>query len=257
MSPLTYHRPKTLEEAVSLLGKGSPLGGGTQLAVIRRSLTGVIDLQDLPLDGLSLQEGFFLLGAGVRLERLAESTLPLPDSLRTAIRQDAPLNVRNMATLAGALISSDGRSPLATVMLALEAVVRIEPGARELSLDDLLESRESGMAGQLITEFRFAEPKRAGYMQVGRSPKDLPIVCASIKTGSNRGALRLFLGGFGRRPLRAVAAEEALARRDLQGAMAASSALLSTADDEWASGPYRAHLAGVLTRRLAQEALAL
>ena len=256
MSPLTYHRPKSLEEAVGLLGKGSPLGGGTQLAVKRRSLAGVIDLQDLPLDGLSLEQGQFVVGAGVRLERLAACALPLPDSLRTAIRLDAPLNVRNMATLAGALISSDGRSALATMMLALDAVVRIEPGARELSLDELLDSRESGMAGQLITEFRFAEPERAGYLQVGRSPRDLPIVCASIKTGPERQAFRLFLGGFGRRPLRAVAAEEALARGDLQGAMAASSALLSTADDAWASGPYRAHLAGVLTRRLAQEALA-
>ena len=49
MSPLQYHRPQNLEEALELLEQGVPLAGGTRLTPDLRSVKALVDLQDLDL----------------------------------------------------------------------------------------------------------------------------------------------------------------------------------------------------------------
>src|SRR5687767_11404860 len=120
----TYHRPKTLDEALTLLAQPNilPLGGGTILAA-RRPTTDpieVVDLQSLGLDSVNKKGNELQLGATVTLQQLLESE-DYPEALKSAIKLEAPLNLRNSATVAGTLVSCDGRSTFVSGLLALDA----------------------------------------------------------------------------------------------------------------------------------------
>src|SRR5574338_1261203 len=109
-----YHRPKTLEEALSLLSQSGrqPLGGGTLLSHGTSDPVEVVDLQALGLNKITRKGNDLEIGATVTLQQLLESD-QCPLDLKTALRLEAPLNVRNAATVAGTLVASDGRSTFA------------------------------------------------------------------------------------------------------------------------------------------------
>lgn len=254
MSPLVYHRPKTMEEAIALLEQGVPLAGGTALTPVRSRIDAAIDLQDLQLDALFEREGNVHAGASLKLQALVEAEAFIPERLKAACRLEASWNLRNMATLGGSIMTLDGRSPLLTVLLALDPTVHLEPGDELVTLDELLDMREKQPFHRLITEFRFAKPVELRYEQVSRTPADRPLVCAAVAFLPGSGgdqSINVTLGGFGRRPIRVTHAEDAI----LQGAGADAAAKAATesyreAEDQWASAAYRAHIASVLVRRM-------
>ncbi len=254
MSPLEYHRPKTLEEALELLQKGIPLAGGTAITPRRREIVTVIDLLDLGLDQLETQDGFVLAGAGVKLQALVEAGGTLPAALKTAGGLEAGWNLRNMATLGGSVMTSDGRSPLLTALLALDPTVHLEPGDETVSLDKLLDIREQRPFQRLITRLQFKRPITLLYEQVSRAPADRPLVCAAVGRLPSEmpdGSVCVVVGGFGTRPIRVRQSEDAI--RQGGGVDAAADAACDAyreAEDHWASAAYRSHVAGVLVRRL-------
>src|SRR5215216_5932165 len=123
----TYHRPKTLEEALMLLSQPDriPLGGGTLLSKPTTDPVEVVDLQSLHLDFIKKNGNNLEVGAAVTLQNLLESE-HCPNTLKPALKLEAPLNVRNAATVAGTLVDSDGRSTFATSLLALDAKLEIK-----------------------------------------------------------------------------------------------------------------------------------
>lgn len=251
---MEYHRPQSLDEALSLLREGVPLAGGTNLIPRRRRLTSVVDLHDVGLDSIEPTESGLVAGACVTLQTLAESWSSIPPALEQACRLEAGWNLRNVATLAGTLMAADGRSPLVTCLLALGAAVLLEPGAERVELDALLDRRENQRIDGLITQVTIPQTRRLSYEQVARSPADRPIVCvavAEMPVQGDQSRLRVALGGFGTRPLIVPAAEggvEEWGRR--------ASELFASAGDAWASADYRSDVAGVLARRLVGEAAA-
>src|SRR5512138_1162007 len=123
----TYHRPKTLEEAITLLTHPNriPLGGGTLLSKPTTDPVEVVDLQSLSLDSIRKNGNNLEIGATTTLQSLFEAEL-CPGTLKTALKLEAPLNIRNAATVAGTLVATDGRSTFATAMLALDAKLEIK-----------------------------------------------------------------------------------------------------------------------------------
>lgn len=254
MSPLAYHRPQTIEEAIALLEQGVPLAGGTALTPVRGGIEAAIDLQDLPLDALFEREGIVHAGAGLKLQALVEAEALIPERLKAACRLEASWNLRNMATLGGSVMTLDGRSPLLTVLLALDPAVRPEPGAELVTLDELLDMREKHPFHRLITEFQFAQPIELRYEQVSRTPADRPLVCAAVAFlpgfDGDR-SINVALGGFGIRPIRVRRAEDSFTKGAGTDAVAeAARESYREAGDHWASASYRAHIAGVLVRRM-------
>jgi CO/xanthine dehydrogenase FAD-binding subunit len=257
MPELEYHRPKSLQQALELLGRARPMGGGTALTPRRVELDSVMDLQDLDLAGQELRAGRVVLGGALRLQALAEEIPGLPTAVSQACRLEAGWNMRNQATLAGSVVTGDGRSPLLAVLLALDASVHLEPGEAEIALHDFLAQRPGSVEGRLIVALGLARGAELGYAGVGRSPADRPLVCAALAR-LDVGEWRVVLGGYGDRPVRVDAAEGALQQA---GAMtpeaiaaagkAAGSAYLS-AGDQWASAEYRAAVAETLVSRLAR-----
>jgi CO/xanthine dehydrogenase FAD-binding subunit len=140
---IEYFRPKTIEEALGLLGREEalalPMGGGTALDRTSSRPFAVVDLQDLPLSGIQPRGNLVEVGATTRLQELLEYP-GLPNDLRKAISREASYNLRQVATVAGSLVSTSGRSPLATAILALDAEIVLRPGSspeRDPRLGDL------------------------------------------------------------------------------------------------------------------------
>ncbi|HXQ34284.1 MAG TPA: FAD binding domain-containing protein, partial [Anaerolineales bacterium] len=104
-----YHRPQTLEEALTLMSQPDtlPLGGGTLLSHGGTDSLQVIDLQLLGLNTITKSGSSLELGATVTLQQLLESE-HCPEALKSALKLEAPLNIRNAATIAGTLVSCDG-----------------------------------------------------------------------------------------------------------------------------------------------------
>ena len=261
MPELEYHRPKSLQQALELLGRARPMGGGTALTPRRAELDSVMDLQDLDMAGHALRASRVVLGGALRLQALTEEIPGLPPAVSQACRLEAGWNMRNQATLAGSVVTGDGRSPLLAVLLALDASVHLEPGEVVIPLQDFLIQRPGSVEGRLIVALGLAQEARLVYAGVARSPADRPLVCAALARleTSTAGEWRAVLGGYGRSPIRVEGAEEALQQAgeitpdSIAAAGKAAAAAYASAGDQWASAEYRAAVAEILVSRLAQE----
>jgi CO/xanthine dehydrogenase FAD-binding subunit len=239
-----YHRPKTLDEALTLLAQPNilPLGGGTLLAARRPTAhpIEVVDLQSLGLDSINKKGNELQLGATVTLQQLLESE-DCPDALKSALRLEAPLNLRNSATVAGTLVSCDGRSTFATTMLALDAKLDIRNSlddSRISNLGDFLPLRPRG----LITSITIPLNVKLAFEYVSRTPADKPIVCVAL-TQWNSGRTRLAVGGYGKNPMLAMDGTES------EGLETAARNAFHEATDEWASAEYRMDVGATLAKR--------
>ena len=247
---LEYHRPTNLEDALFLLSRPTPmtipLAGGTFVNRAAAQDYAVVDLQSLELDGVQKRGNLLELGAMVRLQRLLDDpSLDLPAGLNKALEQEATINLRQAATLAGSLITAGGRSSLAAAFLALDASLTLLPGDDQISLGDFLPLRAERLQGRLITRVNIPTHVRIAYEAVARTPADLPIVGAAVAVWPS-GRTRLALCGFGKAPLLAFDGAES------QGAEIAARSAYSQAGDEWATSAYRQEMAGVLVERALQ-----
>ena len=244
------HRPKTLDEALALLTQPNtlPLGGGTLLSQPtpfdptqgKPDSVHAVDLQLLGLDSLRVNGSSLDLGATLTLQSLLESE-HCPEALKRALKLEAPLNIRNSATTAGTLISCDGRSTFATVLLALDARLEIRDSigkSQVSSLGEFLPLRPRG----LITSITIPLNIKLAFEYVSRTPADKPIVCVALAQW-NSGRTRLTVGGFGKSPMLAM---DGTASDDV--ASAARNAFHEATDD-YGSAEYRMDVASTLAKR--------
>jgi len=259
---IEYHRPQTLEDALALLARTEPvtlpLAGGSALNRPSTEAVAAVDLQSLGLDTISKRSNYLDLSAMLTLQTLLDffhSSVAddhvLQEAFKKAIQHEATYNLRQVATVAGTLVSANGRSPFTTAMLALDASIRIvsaskKAEAEEISLGDLLPFRTEMLRGRLITKVTISLNTTLAYEYVARSPADLPIVCAALNQWSS-GRTRVALGGFGSEPVLAFDGPES------GGVETAAISAYSQAGDEWASANYRKEIAGILTLRCLEQ----
>jgi probable selenate reductase FAD-binding subunit len=264
-----YHRPKTLEEALTLLQRDQttvPLAGGTDLVPSRASdVQAVVDLQALGLDELST-EGFHIhLGAMVPLQRLVE-TQEAGEFLAEAARLEGPITYRHAATVGGTIATGDPLSHLIIALLALDAEVHLRlPDPATVSLDRILDNPRKFLAGGLITGVTALSADGApgtAMARVARTPRDKPIVAVAVRVIREDevcGDARIALAGVGNRPIRAYGAEDRLKGQAfdkglVDSAVRAAVENLSPPSDFRGSGQYRREMATVLVRRALLEA---
>jgi CO/xanthine dehydrogenase FAD-binding subunit len=242
-----YHRPKTLDEALTLLAQPNmiPLGGGTLLAQSKAGPVEVVDLQSLNLNTIKKRGNNLEIGATVTLQQLFESE-HCPEALKSALKLEAPFNLRNAATVAGTLVACDGRSTFAAALLALDVKLTTIDNRQStiINLGDFLPLRPR----ELITSITVPLNVKLAFDYVSRTPADKPIVCAAVAQW-NSGRTRLALGGYGKSPLLAMDGTEA------EGVEAAAHNALHEATDEWASAEYRMDVAATLVKRCLENLL--
>jgi len=204
-----------------------------------------VDLQGLGLNQIRKRGNTLEIDACVTLQRLLENQ-HTPNGLKRALKQEAPLNIRNTATVAGTLVACDGRSSFATAMLALDARLTIQPGEQEVGFGNFLPLRGSLLPQKLITGITIPLNLHHAFEYVARTPADRPIVCASVAKWAS-GRTRLTLGGYGPAPLLALDGTSS----DDVGASARNA--FHEAADEWASARYRCEVAATLAKRCLEE----
>jgi aerobic carbon-monoxide dehydrogenase medium subunit len=213
----------------------------------------LIDIGQLDaLAGVSAVNGELVIGATTRHADLAASELVQADAplLAYAAAQVGDPQIRHRGTIGGSLSHADPAADLPMALVALGGSVEISGpgGTRLVAADDFFQGFfETAMQpDELLTAVRV--PRRAGvpwgYQKFVRRSNDWAIVGVAAIDG------RIALANMGPRPLRATAAEQALAG----GASAAEAAGLaaegtSPGEDMHADREYRQHLARVLTRR--------
>lgn len=240
-----YHRPKDLSAALALVEnpeiKTIFMGGGSAIDRYNIEPFAVVDLQDLGLNILRTKGSILEIGATASLQNLWDDQQVQLD-LKNAIYHEATFNLRQVATIAGTLIASDGRSPFVTAMLALDATLTLMPGEETINLGDLLALLDKNLNSKLITKIAIPLNVKLAYEYIARTPADLPIVCVAVALWRS-GRTRVVLGGFGDKPILALDGPER------GGEKKSATDAYSQAKDQWASAEYRQEMAEVLVKR--------
>jgi carbon-monoxide dehydrogenase medium subunit len=275
-APFEYHRARSVEEAVALLGEHGDeaklLAGGHSLIPLLKLRFAqpkhLIDVRKIPnLAGIREDGGSIVIGAATthaQIERssLIERRLPILSEVAHVIGD--PL-VRNMGTVGGSLAHADPGADFPAAMLVLGAEMRaIGPrGSRTIAAEDFfLDLLSTALApNELLTEIRIPVP-RAGtggaYAKFRHPASGYALIgAAALVTRDSGGEIRdarVALTGVGTRAARARGAEQALAGKSADEAIIADAASrvaegLEPRADAQGSVEYKTHLAVVYARR--------
>jgi len=271
-----YHRPSSLAETFDLLDRYGDdariLAGGQSLvpALNMRLATprAVIDINRLPgLDAIRVAPEGLVIGALARHD--AVETSPL-------VREHAPLiavamphvghaAIRTRGTFGGSLALADPAAELPACAVALEATIRISSrrGRRDVAAVDFFRGIYTTALepGEIVTEVvvpKTAAGWRSGFDELARRHGDFALAGLAARAWIEDRTLResrLVFFGVGPGPVRARAAEAALADRpvDAEALATAGRALdgdLDPPGDIHGSPALRCHLARVLLSRV-------
>lgn len=258
MYAFDFHRPKSLDEALNLLGQGedaTPLAGGqTLLQSLRQRLAQPSDLVDLggipELHGVRREGQALVIGATTRhAEVEADATvrdaIPALAELASGI---GDAQVRNMGTLGGSVANSDPAADYPAGVLGLGATVVTT--RREIAADDFfVDLFETALEpGELIREIRFPIPKRAGYAKFPQPASRYALV--GVMVAETAEGVRVAVTGAGPCAFRVPPMEQALTqdfRPEALDGIAIDPDGLN--EDIHGSAAYRANLIGVMAKR--------
>jgi carbon-monoxide dehydrogenase medium subunit len=275
-APFEYHRARSVEEAVALLGEHGDdaklLAGGHSLIPLLKLRFAqpkhLIDVRKIPnLSGIREDAGAIVIGAATTHAQIEHSELierRLPILTEAAHVIGDPL-VRNMGTLGGSLAHADPGADFPAAMLVLGAEMRaIGPrGPRSIVADDFfLDILTTALApNEVLTEIRIPVP-RAGtggaYVKFRHPASGYALIgAAALVTREGAGAIRearVALTGVGTRPMRVRAAERVLTGKSADETIIADAAGrvaegLEPRADAQGSAEYKKHLAVVYARR--------
>ncbi len=145
--PSLYLRPKTLDEAVSLLAaaSGQLLAGGTDFypALGERLPSGrVIDITAVPeIRGISTETDYVRLGGATTWTEVIRTPLPRCfDALKAAAREIGSVQIQNRGTVAGNLCNASPAADGVPPLLALDAEVELisSAGVRRMPIPQFL-----------------------------------------------------------------------------------------------------------------------
>jgi carbon-monoxide dehydrogenase medium subunit len=272
-----YEVAESAEHALSLLGQREDAkllaGGHSLLPAMKLRIT----RPSLVVDVSRLADLAYVRDAG---DHVAIGALTRHEEVRMAavLREQCPLvsettaeigdpQVRHRGTIGGSLAHGDPASDLPAVMLALDAklLIRGEGGDRTVSASEFFTGVFQTAVGPAEMLMEIQVPKlgsdgRSAYVKFRRRAQDWATVGIAVVAERSNGSIgkaAIGLTNMGGTPLRARAAEEALAG----GASIADAAALAAdgtdpPSDLAASADFRRHLARVLTRRALERAAA-
>jgi carbon-monoxide dehydrogenase medium subunit len=277
--PFEYHDPRTLAEAVALLGRlenAKLLAGGQSLMPMLNMRfvlpDHVIDLNRV--DGLSYikeADGALEIGAMTRqyeveVSEVVKRRCPL---LHQAILHVGHRQTRNRGTVGGSLCHLDPAAELVAVAAALDAiVVAVGPnGSREISFAHFPAGYMTPAIApdEIVVAVRFPlwpGDHGAAFVEFARRHGDFAIVsAAALLERDGAGKIRrasVTVGGIAAAPVRVTDVEQAIigqtARPELFRDACEVCRRLEAIEDIHAPASYRQHLAAVLARRALEQA---
>lgn len=240
------------------------LGGGT-LAVRANnegdvSFSKLVRVTDPALTAITIEGEQVRLGASVTMMAIARH--PDLTTIAAAARAVGGPAIRNMATVGGNLFAAAPYGDFAVALLALDATVHFSDG--DQPIEAFLTGRDTLPRGRIVTGVSFTSPAAAAFRfkKVSRvKPKGVSVLSIAAIIEEDGGAIksaRIALGCMADRPMRARAAEAALAGKartaeGIAAALALATDGTSPITDAIASGWYRAEVLPVHLRRLLLE----
>jgi carbon-monoxide dehydrogenase medium subunit len=286
MPAFDYVAPHTIHEAASLLaqhdGKARVLAGGTDLIVQlrenRRTLDLVVDIKQIPevneltydpLNGLSI-------GAGVPCMKIWDhpTIAALYPGLADAVSLIGGIQIQARATVGGNLVNASPAADSIPALIVHEAVAEIAGtnGTREVPVEEfcLAPGRTVLQAGEFLVRLKIKpSPKGFGahYLRfIPRNEMDIAVVGAGASvildaSGETIQLARVAVGAVAPIPLLVREAGEYLAGKTVSDEAIEAAAKFATQaanpiDDVRGTVAQRKHLAGVLTRRALNSAIA-
>lgn len=275
-SAFTYHRPRSLEEALDTLATlgedGKVLAGGQSLVPLMSMRLAapahLVDINHVPgLDGIEVDDNVVRIGALARHSQVerhdkAYTAAPL---LRQALRQVAHPTIRNRGTTVGSLVHADPAAEMPAVLCLLDGSVRLSSaeGSREVEASGFFTGpMESAVQhGELAVSATFRRPPAGSgstFVEVSRRQGDYAMCGVGAVVTVSEGSLaaaRVALVSVGPGPvlvdLAAAVDEQGL---DAERVRRLVDEAIDPEDDIHASAEYRRHLAHVLVDRALQEA---
>ncbi len=281
-----YYAPRTLAEGLRLLAEagtdGRVLAGGQSLMpmlnlriarpAVLVDINRIEQLNALRVEADTLKVGALVRHADLLRDAGVRQGWPL---LAEATRQVAHPAIRNRGTVCGSICHNDPAAEHPGVLVTLDATVVVESqdGHRELPAEAFFSGMLSTVLnpGEMVVELRYPRPRPntgAGFAEFARRLGDFAIAGAAALLTLRDGICeqaRITVIGMGDGPFRARAAEQALQSRRLAAGESARAldeavtyvkAAVQPNDDVHASAAYRRHLAGVMTHRALEAALA-
>jgi carbon-monoxide dehydrogenase medium subunit len=277
--PFCYHDPRTIGDAVELLGRldnAKLLAGGQSLMPMLNMRfvqpDHVIDLNRVEgLSSIREIDGALEIGGMTRQRDLEFSDVvrrccPL---MAEAIALVGHRQTRNRGTLGGSLCHLDPAAELVAVAAALDATVVVAGpnGRREIAFAafPVAYMTPAIEPNELVTAVRFPiwpQGHGSAFIEFARRHGDFAIVSAAVllaEDGAGRIArAAVVIGGIGMVPIRAAELEQALLGQAVDDKLlrevCESCRKLDAIDDVHAPASYRQHLATVLSRRALEQA---
>jgi carbon-monoxide dehydrogenase medium subunit len=275
-----YLKPASIEEAVRAYAEAGEdakiLAGGQSLLPILRlrlaypelviDLGGIAELAGVTDDGDALLVGAMTTHTAVIADPLIQRHAPL---IAQATETVADRQVRHRGTFGGSLAHADPAGDLPAVALALDAELRVQgpAGQRSIAARDFFRDylTTSMQPGEILTAIRvpkLGEGWSSHYEKVNRVAQAWSIVAVAAAVHRSDGTIteaRIGLTNMGSTPLRARAAEQALAgapatAESVMQASASAAEGTAAPSDLSAKADYREHLVRVLTKRAVSHA---
>lgn len=229
-----YLAPTSLQQALEMLaahgGQARVIAGGTdvipELRGRKLSVSALVDVSRLPdMDAMEADGGDIVIGGGVTHAQAAASPLIQQKAglLATGCGWVGSPQIRNVATLAGNLVSGQPAADASVPLLALDAEVTIASleGTRVAPLSEFflgVGKTALDSSREILTSIRFkalGDNQGSAYLRLGkRKAMTLPIlVCAVVATASGQKieSAAIALGPVAPVPFRERAAEAFLA----------------------------------------------
>ncbi|HVC51723.1 MAG TPA: FAD binding domain-containing protein [Stellaceae bacterium] len=267
-----YVRPKTLGEALALLGRGDGevrvmAGGQSLVAMMNLRLANpglLIDIARLPeLLAVDEDAASVMLGACVTHAAIEDGAVPDPSNglMPRVAATLAYRAVRTRGTLGGSLALADPAAEWPAVLAALDAEAIVDgPGGRRTVacagfVTGIYETRLA--AGEMLRGIRIprlSARARWGYVKLARKSGEFALSVAAVVVDPDRGVARAVLGAAGDAPLMLDAVSRCCATAGVDAAVldaAIAADLAGHGFDEFEQGLHAASL-----RRAARQALA-
>lgn len=267
-----FYNPKTVDEALGLIADAEnlnvPIAGGSQLGINARGVDGLVNIARLGLSHIKKEAHELRIGATANIREIQRS-----EDVRTSadgIISKAAGNyltalIRNQATIGGVIAGSSFWADIITVLVALNAKLKIRrrDGETSLALEQfIIAGARKSLGGGILSEIVIPLTGRGhicGCARIAKVETDISIVSAAIvlaRDGKTVKSASVVVGN-GDKPERIAAGEKTLIDSGMNGASIARAAdaagRINAPDDIRASGEYRKTVAPVLVRRLLEE----
>jgi carbon-monoxide dehydrogenase medium subunit len=279
-APFTYHDPKSVAEATSLLGSvenARVLAGGQSLMPMMNfryvmpdhivDINGIAELSYIRNAGGNLSFGAMTRQREIEFSDEVKAACPV---ITEALHWVGHRQTRNRGTIGGSICHMDPSAELCAVTALLDGTMtaKSKSGERKISMADFGQGFMSTALkdGEMLTDITvplWAKGHGYAYEEFARRHGDFAIAASGCLVEVQNGAIKrasIVVSGVRPNPVRLTAAEKALVGQKptdkIAEEVAGEAGKIDAMEDAYVTADYRKHLGQVMVKRALKRAFA-